>query len=369
MSILAQELAALYEAFAARPSLPELPVPMWYADYAVWQRRRLDGEALERQVAYWRQRSWPARRRSSSFPTDRPRPPVRSSRGGKLPFPLPRPLTDRLEQLARRNGGDPVHGPARRLSAALLARWSGQEDVVTGPTAATGRAASWRGSSASSSTPWCCAPIWTGRSVVQLAGAPGPRDVSSGPRRTATPVREAPGDAAAAARSGARRCSRRILVAELPADPGRPEHGRAPGLAAWTSPDLRLRPGPLGGRGRGGSRRRLEYSADLFDEPTLVRFAAQLRRCWKPPWTIPEAALDPARCSPRKSRRQLEAWSQGPAVPEGPPSCTAWSRSRPRARRPPWPWKPAKCPPDLRGAGRRSSGRAAPPRDRPRPGS
>ncbi|HEX4499319.1 MAG TPA: amino acid adenylation domain-containing protein, partial [Thermoanaerobaculia bacterium] len=56
MEILLRELMALYAAFAAgRPSpLPELAVQ--YADFAVWQRRWLTGEALSRQLEHWRQR-------------------------------------------------------------------------------------------------------------------------------------------------------------------------------------------------------------------------------------------------------------------------------------------------------------------------
>jgi hypothetical protein len=55
MGVLVREVAALYAARRAgqRPDLPELSVQ--YADYAAWQRRWLQGEALERQVAYWRE--------------------------------------------------------------------------------------------------------------------------------------------------------------------------------------------------------------------------------------------------------------------------------------------------------------------------
>jgi hypothetical protein len=71
------ELVALYESFAAdKPSrLPELPIQ--YADYAVWERRWLQGEELANQVAYWRKQlagNVPA----LSWPTDRPRPPVQT---------------------------------------------------------------------------------------------------------------------------------------------------------------------------------------------------------------------------------------------------------------------------------------------------
>ena len=77
MGVLFRELSALYAAFregGASP-LPELPVQ--YADYAVWQRERLAGEVLERQLAYWRERlaGAPA---LLELPTDRPRPAVQT---------------------------------------------------------------------------------------------------------------------------------------------------------------------------------------------------------------------------------------------------------------------------------------------------
>jgi len=55
LGVLYRELATLYGAFAEgrTATLPELPIQ--YSDYAVWQRQWLQGEVLERQLAYWRQ--------------------------------------------------------------------------------------------------------------------------------------------------------------------------------------------------------------------------------------------------------------------------------------------------------------------------
>src|SRR5262249_33565643 len=54
IGVLMEELSVLYGARARAESdpLPELPVQ--YADYAVWQRRRIEDEVLEQQGEYWK---------------------------------------------------------------------------------------------------------------------------------------------------------------------------------------------------------------------------------------------------------------------------------------------------------------------------
>src|SRR5262249_43531072 len=73
MGILLREWSVLYGAFfAGRPS-PLRELPIQYADYAVWQRRRLFGGALEQELSYWKHRlegSPPL----LMLPLDRPRP-------------------------------------------------------------------------------------------------------------------------------------------------------------------------------------------------------------------------------------------------------------------------------------------------------
>ncbi len=74
MSVLVREISLLYRAFARGLPSP-LPEPrLQYADYAVWQRGWLAGEALERQLAFWRERLKDAPP-LLEIPTDRPRPP------------------------------------------------------------------------------------------------------------------------------------------------------------------------------------------------------------------------------------------------------------------------------------------------------
>ncbi|MFP2908689.1 non-ribosomal peptide synthetase [Pyxidicoccus sp. 3LFB2] len=129
MGVLVREVAALYEAFCAgRPSpLPELPVQ--YADYSVWQRSWLQGEALEAQLSWWRKHLEGAP--VLELPTDRPRPAVRTYRGAMQAVTLPRELSASLHALARREGVTPFMLLLTAFQV-LLARYSGQEDISVG---------------------------------------------------------------------------------------------------------------------------------------------------------------------------------------------------------------------------------------------
>ncbi len=53
--VLARELGTLYEAYRAGNADPLPALPIQYADYAVWQRRWLEGGELQRQGTYWEQ--------------------------------------------------------------------------------------------------------------------------------------------------------------------------------------------------------------------------------------------------------------------------------------------------------------------------
>jgi hypothetical protein len=66
-----QDLMALYEGLADGQETPLAELPIQYADFATWQRRRLQGDALEKHLAYWRERL--ADRPQLDLPTDFPR--------------------------------------------------------------------------------------------------------------------------------------------------------------------------------------------------------------------------------------------------------------------------------------------------------
>ncbi|MBO9553564.1 amino acid adenylation domain-containing protein [Cellulomonas sp.] len=123
------ELATLYTAFAAgrRSPLPELTLQ--YPDYAVWQRAQLDGASLDRSLTAWRARLDGAP--VLEPPTDRPRPALQTFTGATLTFTLPAASVDRLRDLVGDTGATPFMG-LLTVFAALLARWTGQDDLVVG---------------------------------------------------------------------------------------------------------------------------------------------------------------------------------------------------------------------------------------------
>jgi amino acid adenylation domain-containing protein len=126
--IFVRELAALYDAFrAGRPSpLPELPIQ--YGDFALWQRRTLQGEVLENHLGYWKERLAGAPR-LLALPTDRPRPAAQTFRGATRSLSLPEELHQALTGLVHERG---VTMFMLLIAAfqSLLGRWASQEDVV-----------------------------------------------------------------------------------------------------------------------------------------------------------------------------------------------------------------------------------------------
>ncbi|HKN98357.1 MAG TPA: amino acid adenylation domain-containing protein [Pseudonocardiaceae bacterium] len=127
--VLAHDLDALYTAYVkgADPGLPELPIQ--YADFAVWQRDALDGPALDDELTYWRDRL--AGAGALDLPTDRPRPPTRSTEGDWVGFEIPAGPTAALRELAHDQDGT-LFMTLVAACQLLLARWCGQDDITVG---------------------------------------------------------------------------------------------------------------------------------------------------------------------------------------------------------------------------------------------
>ncbi|MER6626271.1 condensation domain-containing protein, partial [Streptomyces sp. NPDC000931] len=133
MEVFTRELRICYDDALTGGSTALAELPVQYADYAAWQRDRLSGEALERQLGYWRSRL--AGLEPLDLPTDRPRPTERSAAGDRVELTVPPEVTRRLADLAASRDSSLFMASLTAFQI-LLSRWSGQDDVVVGsPTA------------------------------------------------------------------------------------------------------------------------------------------------------------------------------------------------------------------------------------------
>ena len=130
MSIFIKEFTTLYEAFSQNKSSPLPKLSVQYADYAYWQRQRLQGEFLEHHINYWKKQLAEAPA-YLELPTDRLRPPIQTFQGQGEQFQLDAQLTQKLKQLSQKSG---VTLFMTLLSAfsILLNRYTNQKDIVIG---------------------------------------------------------------------------------------------------------------------------------------------------------------------------------------------------------------------------------------------
>ncbi|HEY2963825.1 MAG TPA: amino acid adenylation domain-containing protein [Pyrinomonadaceae bacterium] len=129
LGVITQELAALYESFASEQAAALAELPVQYADFAHWQHEWLQGEVLEAQLAYWKKQL--GQMPTLELPADRPRPAVQSFRGKRRSFTLPVDLSKSLTGFSRREGVT-LYMLTLAAFKVLLARYSGQDDIVVG---------------------------------------------------------------------------------------------------------------------------------------------------------------------------------------------------------------------------------------------
>ncbi len=128
MGVFVNELSTLYQALLRGEKTVLPPLPIQYADYAVWQREQLQGPLLDTQLNYWRVQLADAPT-AVELPTDYPRSVRPGFQGETLIFAIPPALYAELNALSR---GEGVTLFTTLLAAfqILLARSSGQRDIV-----------------------------------------------------------------------------------------------------------------------------------------------------------------------------------------------------------------------------------------------
>ncbi|MER6844293.1 amino acid adenylation domain-containing protein [Streptomyces platensis] len=137
MDLIAAELGAAYAAAERGEPLLLPALPVRYADYAAWQRTRLEGPEYARHLAYWRQRL--AETAPLDLPVDRPRAAVRSAEGALTMIALDQALVEGVRQAARAQDATLFMALVAAVQL-LLSRITGQRDIaVATPVSGRGR--------------------------------------------------------------------------------------------------------------------------------------------------------------------------------------------------------------------------------------
>jgi amino acid adenylation domain-containing protein len=130
LGVLRRELATLYDDLAAGGNPDGAAPAIQFADYAAWQRARLESGSFDDDLAYWRDRLAGAPE-LLELPTDRPRPAVQSHRGSRFAVVWPRHLLDELRNVAAAEGAT-LYMLLLASFGVLMQRYSGRNDIVVG---------------------------------------------------------------------------------------------------------------------------------------------------------------------------------------------------------------------------------------------
>ncbi|MEU7007494.1 HemK family protein methyltransferase [Streptomyces sp. NPDC046332] len=130
LALFVRELSALYEAGGDPVAADLPPLDVQYGDYALWQRERLAGDVLERQLRYWRDHLAGAPP-VLALPTAQRRTTTQHAEADRMESVLTVAETADLHTLCRAHGVTPFMALLAALTT-VFSRWTGQQDVVVG---------------------------------------------------------------------------------------------------------------------------------------------------------------------------------------------------------------------------------------------
>ena len=129
MGVLMREVGTLYDAYTRGAESPLVELPIQYADYAMWQREWLQGEALERQLEYWRKQL--ANAPVLELPTVKARPASLSAQSAASEVRLSADAVAALRKVGRSEGCT-LFMTLLAAFQVVLRCYTGQSDLVVG---------------------------------------------------------------------------------------------------------------------------------------------------------------------------------------------------------------------------------------------
>ncbi|HEX8116883.1 MAG TPA: condensation domain-containing protein, partial [Pyrinomonadaceae bacterium] len=308
MGIFERELVTLYECYSTGKPSPLKELPVQYADFAVWERRRLAVGQLEGQLSYWKERlggDLPV----LDLPTDHTRPAVQLFEGANYSFDIPKSLTEDLKSLGREQGAT-LFMTLLAGWQALLSRYSNQQDICVGTPIAGRTRVETEG----------LIGFFVNTLVLRtdLSGEPSFRELLGRVREVclgAFAHQDVPFEKLVEEVARERSLSRTPLFQVMFALQNTPREARlAGGLVLQPQSfatgrakfDLTL----VAHESDGGLRVTLNYRTDLFDAETIGRMAGHYERLLEAAARNPDEAVSRAELLDAKERRQLVVgWS------------------------------------------------------------
>jgi len=305
--VMLAELASFYRAYAKSEAVSLAPLPIQYADFALWQRRWLDAGERERQLAFWRERL-DANRDVLMLPGAAPRPAQRSARGARHRFVLDAALVQQARTLANAQRATPFAVLLAALSA-LLARSSGETQIQIGVPAANrerGEVGGLVGFFVNTLT--LATPVPLAQPFAALVGATQQTLID------AQSHQDVPFEQVVEALGVVRSASHHPLFQVMAAYGAR---RRLPSLA-----EVRMTELPSGApfakfdltlsfeeRDDGSIYAYFIYPLDLFDADAIERLAARFVELLSNATATPAAAVGDLQWLPESERAQLDAWN------------------------------------------------------------
>ncbi|PWK79544.1 amino acid adenylation domain-containing protein, partial [Mucilaginibacter oryzae] len=130
MEIFLKELAFFYKMFVSGDTASDLPaLEIQYKDYAIWHRNFLQGQVLQKELEYWKQKL--KNYETLAMPTDKVRPKAIDYSGSRKTFAFTEELSQSLRHIAKDNRTT-LHVTLLSAFNILLNKYTGQNDIVIG---------------------------------------------------------------------------------------------------------------------------------------------------------------------------------------------------------------------------------------------